>query len=793
MKYYLDRSKEEIFYILGKNRKVQVKKNNDQQLYNAYLQQIETNTSALNYYQEAYKFSKWVQENLYNLSVSNNVSGVKDTGNGKIFKNENIEYSSSNFNLHRKEVIRKSIESNLSAAIANFNGYTNSGTNFQMPKLNETEWEMLQNDVSIISFLQGLNLGTKLYNGYTVVTNSKTEEVVKEERIYITTNDGYYHSINDRHFVEDNFDIKTIQAGVLDLDFEIRKDLATGTSYMQKQGLGCYTSIVEQKNTDNTYDSIYEYLNKNKEKIEDKIEQKYYIALGRERWGTYKIGNSSNILTIIEEMEENTKDDSAYVMAGLIRHYDGTNNTGNGHSNNITQWKDLTGNCDGIIHGARIGSNYVSVNGANGEWVNLGQIKGLEAVTLDATVSLNAKQEASGYILTNFDWGGIGLQITKDRVYTRVYIEESELRTTYAAQIEKQLEIGKIYNIIGTYDGQKIKLYIDGIMVAEQELVGTFREPQNNTVMAIGVNPTGTTNGDGEYSNISVYSVRIYDRALTYNQVKQNYESVKDIKNTITAKTLEKDDYGGYVTNYVAPNGVNDEGINWRIFHSDGTNIYLIADDYVSKDYVPNGKMNSKIYKNASNKYCLSFDYVYKDYNGWSNILRTSPAKWLRQYEGAGYNSTNINMKSTAYMLDTSVWNSKYANNYAEYAIGGPTLELFAESYNVTHGKKINTKVASQLGYQVKWSTNTNYTNSISGLDSLGNLYVISSTAKTDHMWLASPANSYNDYLMSISYGGSVTTRDYYYGTRDGFRPIICLKSNVEFEKQDDGTYLIVN
>ena len=63
MKYYLDRSKEEIFYILGKNRKVQVKKNNDQQLYNAYLQQIETNTSALNYYQEAYKFSKWVQEN----------------------------------------------------------------------------------------------------------------------------------------------------------------------------------------------------------------------------------------------------------------------------------------------------------------------------------------------------------------------------------------------------------------------------------------------------------------------------------------------------------------------------------------------------------------------------------------------------------------------------------------------------------------------------------------------------------------------------------------------------------
>ena len=41
-----------------------------------------------------------------------------------------------------------------------------------------------------------------------------------------------------------------------------------------------------------------------------------------------------------------------YVEDGLILHYDAINNTGSGHSNNITTWKDLSGNSnDAIITG----------------------------------------------------------------------------------------------------------------------------------------------------------------------------------------------------------------------------------------------------------------------------------------------------------------------------------------------------------------------------------------------------------------------------------------------------------
>lgn len=327
-KYYWNdvEGDEYIFYLMGTQRVKQVTKATNEELYNKYVTQIESNTSAINYYKNAYEFSSWVKQKLGHLTLGDAEEGLQYSGreNDKIFILDDdrrpIEYASSNFNLHKKEVIRYSIESNLSVAIANFNNYTNSGTNFQMPKLKETEWEMLQNEVSIISFLQGLNMGGKIYNGYTVVTNDKTEEVVKEERIYITTDDNgdmipdYYHKVNDKEFETYYSDYHTdddILLGVLDLDFETRKDGGTGRYYIQKTGLGCYSSIVGQEKVDNTYDSIYEYLRnlEDEDLVVKKVKQLYYTALGRERWGTYKIENPSSIVTILNNMKPGEAED----------------------------------------------------------------------------------------------------------------------------------------------------------------------------------------------------------------------------------------------------------------------------------------------------------------------------------------------------------------------------------------------------------------------------------------------------------------------------------------------------
>lgn len=215
VKYYLDSSNGRWYSRI-----------NDQKYYQGINYKTE-NDSALRYYDEAKDFTNWVKTNLGDLRVTDAVfengestkrfenedgSSVIQSlaerelwGNSKIFEsdiNASIEDPDSNFNQHRLQVIRYSIEKNLSIAIANYNNYDGGNSNnFLMPELQENEWERILNNVSIISFLQGLNIGGKIYNGYSIVTNTKTEEVVNTDSIYITTSDGQYHRATDAELV----------------------------------------------------------------------------------------------------------------------------------------------------------------------------------------------------------------------------------------------------------------------------------------------------------------------------------------------------------------------------------------------------------------------------------------------------------------------------------------------------------------------------------------------------------------------------------------------------------------
>ena len=95
-----------------------------------------------------------------------------------------------------------------------------------MPELQEDEWEEILNNVSIISFMQGLSIGGKIYNGYSIVTNTKTKEVVNTDAIYIITNDGYYHRATDTDLIE-NSNIEDV--AYLNIDFE-RNSVTNGTT-----------------------------------------------------------------------------------------------------------------------------------------------------------------------------------------------------------------------------------------------------------------------------------------------------------------------------------------------------------------------------------------------------------------------------------------------------------------------------------------------------------------------------------------------------------------------------------
>ena len=198
-----------------------------------------------------------------------------------------IEESSSNFNQHRREIIKYSIESNLSTAISNYNNYTGSTNNFQMPKLKETEWDKLTEHISIISFLQGLNIGGKVYNGYTVITNTKNKEVVSEDSIYILDTNNEYHRPSEIDLKD-----KSLYRGVFNIDLE-RKALSINNQrvyYYPISALGSYSSVISQNNVIDAQ-NIYDLFSKIG--TDNEVARLYFTALGRERYTLYK--NNKNV------------------------------------------------------------------------------------------------------------------------------------------------------------------------------------------------------------------------------------------------------------------------------------------------------------------------------------------------------------------------------------------------------------------------------------------------------------------------------------------------------------------
>ena len=153
-------------------------------------------------------------------------------------------------------------------------------------------------------------------------------------------------------------------------------------------------------------------------------------------------------------------------------------------------------------------------------------------------------------------------------------------------------------------------------------------------------------------------------------------------------------------------------------------------------------------------------------------------------------------MKSVAYMMDTTAWNSKFKGNKAEYAIGGPTVELLFKSHKGKYGttyesQAIESSDKTNTGYQIRKTSKDTWANYVSSmLTTNDSLYVITSQTNALAYWLASPSATDTGNVMYVDYSGDVNfyTYDYY---SNGFRPLVCLQSNVTLEKVSDTEYAI--
>lgn len=285
-----------------------------------YWDNILHSTSAFEYYYNARTFSSTVNKKISDINQTNAIDADGkiiefsiNTGSERIFNTEGKAndplLSNSTFEQNRISVIRKSIESNLATAIAQYSEFSSNNYEFSLPIMNEVEWEKITNNVSVISFLQGIPIGHKYYNNYCVITNNNNEEVVKKESIYIVTEKSEqreYHLPGCKNLFETNdtiigayantsFTRQTVRISEGDYLYFYPQAIKNITS-----GYNCLVNLAEAYDIDEIISGTVTQYNKSTGENEQKykestnkrfrdIRNAYMHALARERYDLHVI------------------------------------------------------------------------------------------------------------------------------------------------------------------------------------------------------------------------------------------------------------------------------------------------------------------------------------------------------------------------------------------------------------------------------------------------------------------------------------------------------------------------
>jgi len=334
-------------------------------------------------------------------------------------------------------------------------------------------------------------------------------------------------------------------------------------------------------------------------------------------------------------------------------------------------------------------------------------------------------------------------------------------------------------------------------VLINSDLIGTAQDAANRTEEAyadegnLGEFKVGneTYNSLGEYIQSTCEHTYVNGTCTKCGAVEQIEEVV--ITATTIANAEDKTEYYGKTVSYTC----GDTEVGWRIFYAGTTpggtenNIYLIADSYIAWDNI-GSTLQGLLNKNDTYYFDLTNVVDNTDYILGTNSNRfiNSPAKnWLKYARstsidsGYGYTSTNNNMMATAMMLDTTVWKHYCNSTYASYAIGGPTLDMFAASWNQTQTTQIQYKAGS-IGY-------------LFGEE--GSLVIsLSESSVTSSLYIDNTIGIDINYVFSSPYGGGANAVLCYQNGRgisvpglEGaatgdeklvYRPVICLYSDVE-------------
>ena len=189
-----------------------------------------------------------------------------------------------------------------------------------------------------------------------------------------------------------------------------------------------------------------------------------------------------------------------YNQTGCVASYEAKRNVG--------ALKDLTGHNDGNVVAEDWTNEYIQLDGKD-DWINLGSMSfRTNQVTLDLTMEL-VSYPAYSTLMGNIEAGGVSLGLTDEH---KPYMQINIGGTYYKATSPTALETGKKVHLLGSYDGNTIRFFINGQLVAKTEKTGIMQAAKSQTVMSIGSNPSGNSAGI-EFTNMKVYTAHVYNKA----------------------------------------------------------------------------------------------------------------------------------------------------------------------------------------------------------------------------------------------------------------------------------------
>ena len=197
--------------------------------------------------------------------------------------------------------MKEKIEETLNSSITAYANKTRN--NYKMPRFTEEDWNKVYNNISVISFVQGMNIGFKNYNNYCILNSTNNQEYVNPNLIYFTDGDSY-HDIRCQEITATEtigYKIGSFEKQSYEYEEEtIAEDGSTTTEtktgyYYKHNELACYECVngtLSANEGKNEIQNIYDYVRN--ASTSDTVKIAYFSALARERHNTIKLLNSYN-------------------------------------------------------------------------------------------------------------------------------------------------------------------------------------------------------------------------------------------------------------------------------------------------------------------------------------------------------------------------------------------------------------------------------------------------------------------------------------------------------------------